>query len=145
MPFHIHGSQMNGFPLPSSSHLSLLLCFPFFFSPIFTLFRPASLNYCHAQAPTSGKALPVDWAVGWERREGGRDVYCIWMWWEEETVCDIPVHGLCLQVCLYVCGHAWLFPCLWVCLICPWANCLPHTMSVVAMALWQQQFDICEG
>lgn len=56
MPFHIHGSWMNGFPLPSSSHLSLLPSSPFF-SPIFTLFRPASLNYCHGQATTSGEAL----------------------------------------------------------------------------------------
>lgn len=75
MPFHIHGSQMNGFPLPSSSHLSLLLSFPFS-SPIFTLFRPASLNYCHGQATTSGEALHEDWRVGWG--EEGKRRRCVY-------------------------------------------------------------------
>lgn len=46
---------------------------------------------------------------GWGGRGGKEEEMCIWMWWEEETAADIPAHGICLQVCLYVCGHAWLF------------------------------------
>lgn len=50
---------------------------------------------------------------------------------------DIPMHRICLQVCLC----AWAFVSvgvlmhLRVCILCPWGNCLPHTLAVVALAL----------
>lgn len=77
MPFHIHGSQMNGSspPPPYPSHLSLLLSLPSP-TPIFTLFRPASLNYCHGQATTLGGGEGGGGVVGRvRRRKGGGDVY----------------------------------------------------------------------
>lgn len=144
MPFHIHGSQMNGFPLPSSSHLSLRLSFPFF-SP------PPPSSHCSGQLPSitvTGRPQHqgrICVCVVEEGRRRRRRCVCIWMWWEEETVCDIPPHGICLQVCLCVCVCMGMQGCFRVCVICPWGNCSPHTMAVVATALWQQQFDICEG
>lgn len=144
MPFHIPGSQMNGFPLPSSSHLSLLPSFPFS-TPIFTLFRPASLNYCHGRATTLGEALHEDWWVGWERRggEGEGDVHT-----------DVMRGG-------YSCWHtsAWymftgVFVCVWQCVavsvpvcVCdmPMGQFLATHHAVVATVWGQQWFDICEG
>lgn len=75
MPFHIHGSQMNGFPpphlLPSSSHLSLLLSFPFFLPPS---------SHCSGQLPSitvTGRPQHRVWGgggggVGGESLHGGR-------------------------------------------------------------------------
>lgn len=132
MPFHIHGSQMNGFPLPSSFHLSPLPpLLPLSF-PIFTLFRPASLNYCHGQATTSGEALWVDWRLGRMRR------MCVYECDEGRRQLVTCQHTVYVYRCVYMCGHA--FPvsmpvhlCAYV--ICPWGNCLPHTMAVVATML----------
>lgn len=74
MPFHIHGSQMNGFPLPSSSHLSLLLCFPFFSPHLHTV--PASFPQLLSRAGHNiggGSACELDGGVG----EEGRRKRCV--------------------------------------------------------------------
>lgn len=114
MPFHIHGSQMNGFPLPSSFHLSLLPSFPF---------CPPPSPLCSSQLPSitvtgrpQHQGRLCGWMGGWGVEEEGAEGKCVlWMWWEEETVADIPAHGICLQVC-YMCACVCVCACAAVCL-----------------------------
>ncbi len=75
MPFHIHGSQMNGFPLPSSSHLSLLLSFPFFLPHLHTV--PASFPQLLSRAGHNiggGSAWGLEGGAG----EEGRRRRCVY-------------------------------------------------------------------
>lgn len=96
---------------PSLPRLISLSSHPSLFStPIFTLFRPASLNYCHGQATTSrGGGVP------WGLEGGVGEVEMrIWMWWEElltyqrtvyvyRCVCMCVGMRGCLRACAFVC------------------------------------------
>lgn len=98
---------------PSLPRLISLSSHPSLFStPIFTLFRPASLNYCHGQATTSrGGGFREDWRVGWER---WRCVYgcderrrqlltCQRTVYVYRCVCMCVGMRGCLRACAFVC------------------------------------------
>lgn len=76
MPFHIHGSQMNGFPLPSSFHLSLS-SHPSPFAPHPPHSVPASFPQLLSRAGHNIRGGCVDgWEGGvWKRREQKENVY----------------------------------------------------------------------
>lgn len=75
MPFHIPESQMNGYPLPPSSHLSLLFSYPHLhtvpasFPQLLSLAGHTTLG---GWVWGGGGAMHEDWS--WERREGGGDM-----------------------------------------------------------------------
>lgn len=116
MPFHIHGSQMNGFPLPSSSHLSLLPSSPFFF--FFSLPHlctvPASFPQLLSQAGHNIGGRLCVWIRGWGgRRGGGRggggggDVYVDVMrggdsWWHTSARYMFTGVFVCVWACMAV-------------------------------------------
>lgn len=144
MPFHIPGSQMNAFPPPflfSSLSPPIL---PFFYPHLHTV--PASFPQLLSRAGHNiGGGMRTG---GWGGRGGKEEDMCVWMWWEEETVADIPTQGICLQVCVHLRGNVWLLPCICALVrLCemPMGQFLATHHAVVATVLWQQRFDICEG
>lgn len=145
MPFHSHGSQMNGFPLPSLSSAPIL---PVFTSPILTSFQSASLNYCHGQAITLGRVCL--WNGG---REGGhvseeRGWQCL------AYQCRLYVYrcvGEGVHMCEHACAHLYVCAPLHMCvcvLTCdtPVGQLLAthHDLLYRQRGRWHR-FDICEG
>lgn len=107
MPFHIHGSQMNGFPpphlLPSSSHLSLLLSFPFFLPPS---------SHCSGQLPSitvTGRPQHRVWGGGvgggvsawWKGR--GRRRRCVYGCDERRRQSLTYQRAVYVYRCVYMC------------------------------------------